>query len=558
MKRTFTINLNNVVYHIDNDAFDLLRGYLDEVEARLSPEEKKEVMADIEARISELFTEKLQKGKDVINISDVEEVIAILGKPNQFTEDEDHTQSAPPPAGDKKTRKKFYRDVDNAVLGGVAAGLAALLGWDVVLVRILLVVIVFLGYGTIIPIYLIVWLITPPARTIAQKLEMQGVEATAERIKQEFNNLKNYVESDKFRESASNAGNRIGEVFGAIFKAIFVIFGAIMGFVGFILLGVLLLLLSFFIFEPAFLSGYLPEIQVFTGSGLSVALFITLTLMIGIPIFALIVGAVRILSGRKGGSAGPLSWILTIIWFLSLFVFAGLSARLLTRVDKISINNMDINWSFDRDNSPAIHETRVVEPFSEIEVAGNIKLDLTQDSVSSLQIRCQPSVMPYLITETENGVLKIYTRKLFVNRDIKVHVVNPQFNKIKAEGATEIRSFGKIRSENMHVQVSGISKADLDVQVSRDMNLSLSGASKVEIQGLAYSLTSNSSGTTKIEADNFLVRNARVNASGASDIELNVTDSLFADLTGASSFSYVSRPLYINERSLGASKVQRR
>jgi phage shock protein PspC (stress-responsive transcriptional regulator) len=558
MKRTFTINLNNVVYHIDNDAFDLLRGYLDEVEARLSPEEKKEVMADIEARISELFTEKLQKGKDVINISDVEEVIAILGKPNQFTEDDEEAKSTPPPMGDKKTRKKFYRDVDNAVLGGVAAGLAALLGWDVVLVRILLVVIVFLGYGTIIPIYLIVWLITPPALTIAQKLEMQGVEATAERIKQEFNNLKNYVESDKFRESASNAGNRIGEVFGAIFKALFVFFGAIMGLVGFIMLGVLLLLLSFFIFEPAFLSGYLPEIQVFTGTGLSIALFITLILMIGIPIVALIVGAVRIISGKKGGSAGPLSWILTIIWFLSLFVFAGLSARMLTRVDKISINNMDINWSFENDHSPAIHETRVVEPFSEIEVAGNIKLDLTQDSVSNLQVRCQPSVLPYLITETENGVLKIYTRKLFVNREIKVHVVNPHFNSIKAEGATEIRSFGKIRSEKMDIQVSGLSRADLDVQVSSDMNLSLSGASHLDIQGLAYSVTSNSSGTTRIDADNLLVRNARVNASGASDIELNVTDSLFADLTGASSFSYVSRPMFVDERSMGVSKVQKR
>jgi len=558
MKRTFTINLNNAVYHIDNDAFDLLRGYLDEVEARLSPEEKKEVMADIEARISELFTEKLQKGKDVINISDVEEVIAILGKPNQFMEDDEETQTAHPPAGDKKTRKRFYRDVDNGILGGVAAGLAALLGWDVVLIRILLVIIVFLGYGTIIPIYLIVWLITPPARTIAQKLEMQGVEATAERIKQEFNNLKNYVESDKFRESANSAGNRIGEVFAAIFKAILVIFGAIMGFIGFILLGVFLLLLSFFIFEPAFITGYLPEIQMFNGSGLSIALFVTLLLMIGIPIFGLIVGAVRILSGRKAGSAGPMSWILTIIWFLSLFVFAGLSARLLTRVDNISINNMDINWSFEHDHTPAIHETRVVEPFSVIEVAGNIKLDLTQDSVSNLQIRCQPSVMPYLITETVDGVLKIYTRKLFVNRDIKVHVVNPQFNRIKAEGATEIRSFGNISGENLDVQISGLSKADLNVQLSKDMNVNLSGASQLEIGGLAYSITSNSSGTTKMEADKLLVRNARINASGASDIELNVTDSLFADLTGASSFSYVNKPVFIDERSLGVSKVQRR
>ena len=92
MKKTLTINLNNTVYHIDNDAYELLKQYLNEVEERLSPDEKQEVMADIESRISELFSEKLQKGKNVINIQDVEEVINILGKPNQFSEEEEETE----------------------------------------------------------------------------------------------------------------------------------------------------------------------------------------------------------------------------------------------------------------------------------------------------------------------------------------------------------------------------------------------------------------------------------------------------------------------------------
>src|SRR5690606_15816397 len=91
MKKTLTINLNNSVYHIDQDAFEALQGYLNDVESRLSPEERKEVMADIEARISELFTEKMPKGKDVINLAIVEEVMEILGKPNQFTEDDEET-----------------------------------------------------------------------------------------------------------------------------------------------------------------------------------------------------------------------------------------------------------------------------------------------------------------------------------------------------------------------------------------------------------------------------------------------------------------------------------
>src|SRR5690554_923736 len=171
MKRTFTINLNSTVYHIDNDAYELLKQYLHDVEERLSPEERKEVMTDIESRIAELFSEKLQKGKGVINIDDVEEIIKILGKPNQY-EDEDYSSTEEPSSKQKsKRRRKYYRDRDNAALGGVASGLAIYLGWEVVPIRLILVLLLFLGWGTLIPIYLVIWLLVPEAKTIAQKLE---------------------------------------------------------------------------------------------------------------------------------------------------------------------------------------------------------------------------------------------------------------------------------------------------------------------------------------------------------------------------------------------------
>ncbi|MDD4490542.1 MAG: PspC domain-containing protein, partial [Paludibacter sp.] len=301
MKKTLTINLNNTVYHIDNDAYELLKQYLNEVEERLSPDEKQEVMADIESRISELFSEKLQKGKNVINIQDVEEVINILGKPNQFSEEEEETEketkSSTRTEGGK-FRKKFYRDPDNAVIGGVAAGLAAFIGWDVVLVRVLLILILLLGWGTIIPIYLVVWLIVPPARTISQKLEMQGEDVTAERIKSEINNLKNYVESDKFKESATGVGNKLGEVIRAILKVLLGFIGAIMGFVGFILLGVLLLLLSFLIFEPSIFTGFVPDLNIFSPDR-AVLIVISLLLIVGIPIFMLIYWAIKIITGKR-------------------------------------------------------------------------------------------------------------------------------------------------------------------------------------------------------------------------------------------------------------------
>ena len=76
MKKTLTVNLNNIVFHIDDDAYEMLQTYLSEISDHFKQEdERSEIMNDIEARIAELFTEKLQKNKNVINLTDVQEII---------------------------------------------------------------------------------------------------------------------------------------------------------------------------------------------------------------------------------------------------------------------------------------------------------------------------------------------------------------------------------------------------------------------------------------------------------------------------------------------------
>ena len=95
MKKTLTVNLNGIVFHIDDDAYEMLQRYLHEIADHFqSEDEKKEIMADIEARIAELFTEKLQKNKNVITLTDVEEIIEIMGKPSQYTDEEEETPKA--------------------------------------------------------------------------------------------------------------------------------------------------------------------------------------------------------------------------------------------------------------------------------------------------------------------------------------------------------------------------------------------------------------------------------------------------------------------------------
>ena len=89
MKKTLTINLVGTVYYIDEDAYHLLDNYLTNLRIHFCREEgAEEIVHDIELRISELFTDRLNEGKQVITIEDVEEIIARMGKPEDLSDEE--------------------------------------------------------------------------------------------------------------------------------------------------------------------------------------------------------------------------------------------------------------------------------------------------------------------------------------------------------------------------------------------------------------------------------------------------------------------------------------
>ncbi|MCQ2329933.1 MAG: PspC domain-containing protein [Paludibacteraceae bacterium] len=179
MKKTCTINLNSSVYNIDEDAYERLNSYLNDVRSRLDENEADEVMQDIEARVGELFTERLINSRNVVDVADVEAIIERLGSPDSFG------PTVEQPSGKSKTsdlRRTLYRDTDHKMIGGVCSGIAWFIGWDTTWVRLFMVLLMCISSGTLIIIYAIFWLIVPEARTISQKLEMQGIEPSLKNI----------------------------------------------------------------------------------------------------------------------------------------------------------------------------------------------------------------------------------------------------------------------------------------------------------------------------------------------------------------------------------------
>ncbi|AEA45304.1 PspC domain-containing protein [Fluviicola taffensis] len=231
MKKTLSIHLGRQLFVIEEDAYDRLQAYLKKLEASLANEAgNSEIVEDIEMRFAELLIQYLGETRQVVTISEIEKGIASLGEPEEITEETEQPKQQSTTTSQQETsgQKRMYRDMDNAVIGGLASGLAAYLNIDPIIIRIVFVIFGFMGFG--VPVYLILWIIIPVAKTPADRLQMKGkpvnidtlkeeFEKTAHRIKDETINAANRFKSNNqhLTKQASNFLRFIGKMMGVFF-----------------------------------------------------------------------------------------------------------------------------------------------------------------------------------------------------------------------------------------------------------------------------------------------------------------------------------------------------
>ena len=319
MKKTVTINLGGIVFNIDDDACDRLSQYLTDLEKRFPEEERAEIIRDIEERMAELLTFKLQN-RNVVEIHDVEEVIEVIGNPEQFDDEsgeneETQTSSEASPSQTTTTTgkqprrpRKLYRNSNDRVVSGVASGLAVYFDIDPAVIRILFIVLTLISFGWGILIYLVMLIIMPEAKTKAQFLEMQGVEPTLE-------NINNFHQENVTRGDGANT-------FGKILKISFIVLG--------IIVGVSLAICVLGIFIAMFASLMLHTPGSF-GNAIDMGLLGSCALFLLCPVIGIAVLCVRAASGeRKHKWVG---WTLLAVWLLSLFGIIGFGIEMGKRED---------------------------------------------------------------------------------------------------------------------------------------------------------------------------------------------------------------------------------
>ena len=367
MKKTLTVNLGGLVFNIDDDAFVILKKYLNTIKGYFENSEgRDEIMTDIESRIAEMLQEKMHGGKEVINASDINAVIVIMGQPEDYITDDledepsqnySRQESYKKQSYSSSTQKRLFRDGESNVVGGVCSGIGYYFGIDPIWIRLGFVLsVLFLGSGFL--LYLILWIIMPEARTPSDKLAMKGEPVTFDNIgktvEQEIKNVKkklNNLDGSQARYHAENiqsAAARFGEFILSILKLVLQVFGKLLGIV-FILTGVALLVSLFFgsyiplhvnFQDPmefanlVFASGNDFWLSVVGGS-----------LVLGIPFLALVLaGFVMLLDAKLPKYTGlvlGISWVVGIILSTVGGISTGMDfSKESSKSEKITMSNI--------------------------------------------------------------------------------------------------------------------------------------------------------------------------------------------------------------------------
>ncbi|MBS1585592.1 MAG: PspC domain-containing protein [Bacteroidetes bacterium] len=185
MQRIIQINIAGRVIPIEEDAYQVLKDYLTSLERLFSGEEgKDDIIQDIEYRISELFSIRLQNGVSAVDRADVQKVIDTLGPAHELDDNTNaaRTSNLPVPyvrpanqnrQQSQSSHRRLFRNTNDKVLGGVCSGLANYFDIDPVIVRLVFAILFFgLGIGAI--GYIIGWIVIPAPRTPEEFAQMSG------------------------------------------------------------------------------------------------------------------------------------------------------------------------------------------------------------------------------------------------------------------------------------------------------------------------------------------------------------------------------------------------
>ena len=222
-----------------------------------------------------------------------------------------------------------------------------------------------------------------------------------------------------------------------------------------------------------------------------------------------------------------------------------------------------------------VSEARTIDPFGAIEVSGRFLVMLHQATKPEVTVLAADEYISIVDTRVENGVLKISMLDLTDNKNVSVidglktkyndylirqpielHIGVTDISKILINGVTTVKTESILKLENLYININDASKANLHIEIGNGFVAALSGASKMSVSGKTPNAEISVSGASSFEAKELLIKNAKVSLSGASRAEIFASESLDAELKGATKLVCSGSPKSIKQNASRGSSIE--
>ncbi len=639
MNKTINLNIGGTVFNVDEDAYELLNKYLESIKIYFKNIDKDgDIIKDIESRIAENLSNNISSTSSSVSILDVKKVITVMGTLNDFKEiydDQNEDDFSETNSTKKLYRnpqdkvlggvasgianyfnidpviirilflallfvggfgliayiifwigipskdgsevildKRLYRDKEDKVIGGVAMGISNYLSVDVSIIRTLFLISIFFG-GLGVVVYLLLWVITPEATTISQKMRMSGYSINLKNIEEFIKNKLNPVGKNEssFEKILLFPFRALGPIIDGTLKIIRPAFNIFMG-------GVLFLLSLVVIFSGVFLLlnhleviNHIP-VHIFDsetnlqidGINLSVivneiplAILFALYLNLFLTLTLLIMMITKFLFNRNLVGF-PFAITLFFLWII-LLSFNSIALPILVdkwhdegKIDEWKSTGVLEDFSYDNLTSKSYD----IKNFDKLHIRIPAIVSIKESDNFTVEASASDNHLKNLVVRKNSvGELEIYSKNKNWNwgrntNGFKILITLPVIQSLDISGATradlDFSTIERLDLElsgaadldvhsdisNLNAEVSGASVFDLNGKVLVS-NLRVSGASRLDLEGKGEKMDLRVSGASKFDGKNFIVKSIEILSSGASTSYIHSSEDVSIKASAASS-----------------------
>lgn len=523
MKKTLQIHIAKTLFTIEEDAYAALETYLSSVRAHFdATDARDEIIADIEARIAEQL---LESKEAVITLPTVERVTAQMGSVTDFDDEENAG------AGTSR-RKRLYRDTDTGLLAGVSSGLAAYFGLNVIVVRLFFLVLT-LGNGFGILVYIILWLTVPEAKTASQRLEMSGEPVNLATIRE--------IAAERMRDTT---GRRIGMLVARVTALLVTLFRFAIG-AGLVLFSAaaaiaVLVAAGYSLSSTAWLTVDVPMSALLPGNEYWIVLLAAIIAAL-IPLFFMLIAGLALLMKRISVSART-ALVLLGIWLVMLVACSFGIAETVTNYQQYVAAAPE----YQTESQPL----ELGGSFTSVVVEDGVHLEIVESTTTEATLIETGHVKDLggYSASVEDGVLTVTSLPVDHHSCIlcgishsRIVLTVPSLSAIEVRDGASVHSSGFPAQHSLTVTLDGNAHANLEVAV-QSLKISANDGSQASVSGTAATAVLIADSDSYIDADDLKADTAEVSAERSSHIDVRAATSLEARARDASFVSYSGSP----------------